>query len=209
MATAKKKTHIEAKCALWLARHPGAVVTPAAITTSVLELGTVTTGGIAAGILTAGIGWYRAHPESFSTHAAPRLRSFRRRWTRYLGRPWRSTLDACNLVTQDRRTGELRVPRLLKVASPTPSIDLLKVAICKGQSLRTFQDTQDELAAALGADVISIEKTKPRLLTITLVHGTRSTTSCRPSTFPTRSTTWTSVPSNWGTPSTASRGWSH
>jgi hypothetical protein len=85
MATAKKKTRIEAKCAVWLARHPGAVVTPAAITTSVLELGTVTTGGIAAGIVTAGLGWYRAHPESFSNHAAPRLRSFRRRWSRCTG----------------------------------------------------------------------------------------------------------------------------
>ena len=34
-----------------------------------------------------------------------------------------------------------------------------------------FQDAQEELASALGADVISIEKTKPRVLAITLVHG--------------------------------------
>ncbi|MCU1685331.1 MAG: ftsK [Amycolatopsis sp.] len=172
MATAKKhKTRIEAKCALWLARHPAALAAPAAISTSVLELGAVTTGGIAAGVVATGLGWYRAHPASFTTHAAPRIRSARRRWTRYHGRPWRTTLDACNLVTEDRRTGELHVPRIVKLSSPTPSIDVVRVRLCKGQSLRTFQDVQEELASALGADVLGIVKTSPRLLTLTLVHG--------------------------------------
>ncbi|MDT7723452.1 MAG: segregation ATPase FtsK/SpoIIIE, family [Actinomycetota bacterium] len=171
MSSTKKKTKIEAKCARWVARHPGMIATPAVLGTSMVELGAVTTGSIAAGVITAGVGWYRAHPDSFTRLASPRLRSFRRRWTRYLGRPWRSSLDACNLVTDDRRTGETLVPRLLRVSSPTPSIDVLKVKICKGQSLRTFRDAQEELASALGADVIAIEKTKPRLLTITLVHG--------------------------------------
>ncbi|MET7998494.1 cell division protein FtsK [Amycolatopsis sp. NPDC005232] len=165
------KTRPEARCALWLARHPGFLATPAAVTTSMIELGAVGTGGIAAGALAAGLAWHRAHPESFTRVAAPRLRSTRRRWTRYLGRSWRSSLDFCNLTVDDRRTGEILVPRLLKVSSPTPSIDVLRVAIRKGQSLSTFRDAQEELASALGADVISIEKIKPRVLTITLVFG--------------------------------------
>ncbi|MEV8615641.1 FtsK/SpoIIIE domain-containing protein [Amycolatopsis sp. NPDC051373] len=178
------KTRPEARCALWLARHPGFLACPAAITTSMIELGAAGTGGIAAGALAAGLAWHRAHPESFTRVAAPRLRSTRRRWTRYLGRSWRSSLDFCNLTVDDRRTGEILVPRLLKVSSPTPSIDVLRVAIRKGQSLSTFRDSQEELASALGADVISIEKTKPRVLTITLVFGNPFTDVIPPADIP-------------------------
>ncbi|UJW35089.1 cell division protein FtsK [Saccharothrix sp. AJ9571] len=167
----KHKTRVETRAMLWLARHPGALATPTAISASMLQLGPVTTGGIAGGLIAAGAGWYRAHPDSFTRIASPRLRAFRRRWTRYIGRSWRDTLDHCNLVVQHRRTGELLVPRLLKVSSPTPSIDVLRVQIRKGQSLNTFREVQEELASALGADVIAIEKSKPRVLTITLVHG--------------------------------------
>lgn len=165
------KTRPEARCALWLARHPGFLAAPSALATSMIELGPTTTGSIAAGTLAAGLGWYRAHPGSFSRIAAPRLRATRRRWTRYIGRSWKTSLDFCNLTVDDRRTGEILVPRLLKVASPTPSIDVLKVAIRKGQSVTTFRDAQEELASALGADAISIEKEKPRVLRITLVFG--------------------------------------
>jgi len=155
----KHKTRLETRATLWLARHPGAV------------LGAVTTGSIAGAVLAAGAGWYRAHPDSFTRHASPRIRAFRRRWTRYIGRSWRDSLDHCGLTIVHRRTGELLVPRLAKVTSPTPSIDVLRVVIRKGQSLTTFRNAQEELASALGADVIAIEKTKPRVLTITLVHG--------------------------------------
>jgi S-DNA-T family DNA segregation ATPase FtsK/SpoIIIE len=166
-----RKTRTETKIALWLARHPGLVATPPAIGTSLIELGPLTTGGIAGGLLAAGAGWYRAHPDSFTRIASPRMRAFRRRWTRYIGRSWRDSLDHCGLTVQHRRTGELLVPRLAKVESPTPSIDVLRVVIRKGQSLTTFRNAQEELASALGADVIGIEQAKPRVLTITLVHG--------------------------------------
>lgn len=165
------KTRTETKIALWLARHPGALATPAAISTSLIELGPLATGGIAGGLLAAGAGWYRAHPDSFTRVASPRIRAFHRRWTRYVGHSWRDSLDHCGLTVQHRRTGELLVPRLAKVYSPTPSIDVLRVVIRKGQSVTTFRNAQEELASALGADVIAIEKTKPRVLTITLVHG--------------------------------------
>jgi S-DNA-T family DNA segregation ATPase FtsK/SpoIIIE len=165
------KTRTETKVALWLARHPGALATPATVGVSLIELGPLTTGSIAGGLLAAGAGWYRAHPDSFTRVASPRLRAFRRRWTRYIGRSWRDSLDHCGLTVQHRRTGELLVPRLAKVSSPTPSIDILRVVIRKGQSLTTFRNAQEELASALGADVIGIEQAKPRVLTITLVHG--------------------------------------
>ena len=165
------KTRTEKKIALWLARHPGILATPATIGASLIELGPLTTGGIAGGLLAAGAGWYRTHPDSFTRVAAPRIRAFRRRWTRYIGRSWCDSLDHCGLTVQHRRTGELLVPRLAKVESPTPSIDVLRVVIRKGQSLTTFRNAQEELASALGADVIAIEQAKPRVLTITLVHG--------------------------------------
>lgn len=171
MARHTTKRHLETKAALWMLRHPGFTATPAAIGTSVLQLGPVTTGSIAAGLLAGTVGWARTAPGSFHTHAAPRLRSVRRRWTRYLGPSWKDTLEACGLVTEDRRTGQPRVPRIVRVHAPTPSIDVVRVQIVKGQSLRTWQDHQDELASALGADVIGIEKVKPRVLSITLVHG--------------------------------------
>ncbi|WP_181770346.1 type IV secretory system conjugative DNA transfer family protein [Amycolatopsis pittospori] len=165
------KTPIPARCAGWMVRHPALTTMPAALGTGVVELGPVTTGTAVASLFGAGLSWRYLHKDSFTALASPRLRAVRRRWTRYIGKSWKESLDFCNLVVQDRRTGELRVPRLRKVTAPTPSIDVLTVQIVKGQSLRTFQDVQDELAAALGADVIAIEKTKPRVLTITLVHG--------------------------------------
>lgn len=171
-AKSTRKRGREIKGALWLARHPGFLATPATVSTSLAMLGPITTGSIAAGILTAGVGWWRTDPDTFDQYALPRVRSVRRRWTRYIGRSWNSSLDACELLKENRRTGAVLVPRVLKVYSPTPSIDVLTVRICKGQSLRTFRDQQEELAAALGADVLAIEKgTKPRLLTITAVHG--------------------------------------
>ncbi|WP_435062066.1 FtsK/SpoIIIE domain-containing protein [Amycolatopsis thermoflava] len=166
-----KKRGVEARGALWLARHPGFLATPAAVTTSVIELGPVTTGGIAAGILASGLVWCRTDPDSYHRYAAPRLRAVRRRWTRYHGYAWRRNLDACDLTVQDRRTGGWHVPRVVKVSSPSPSIDVIQVKICRGQSVRTFQDQQEALASALGADVLAIEKTKPRLITITAVYG--------------------------------------
>ncbi|AGM09554.1 type IV secretory system conjugative DNA transfer family protein [Amycolatopsis keratiniphila] len=166
------KTPIPARCAGWMLRHPGVTAMPAVFGTSVIELGAVTTGSAVAGLVGAGLSWRYLHKDSYMAVASPRLRAVRRRWTRYIGKSWKESLEYCNLVGQDRRTGELLVPRLLRVAAPTPSIDVLKVKFVKGQSLRVFQDVQDELAAALGADVIAIEKgSKPRILTITLVHG--------------------------------------
>ncbi|WAL66621.1 cell division protein FtsK [Amycolatopsis cynarae] len=166
-----KRRGAEVRAACWLARHPGFLATPTTIATSVAELGPTTTGGIAAGILAAGVAWRRIDPDSFHHHAAPRLRSVRRRWTRYHGYAWRRNLDACDLTVQDRRTGAWLTPRVVRVFSPTPSIDVIKVKMVRGQSVRTWQEQQEALATALGAEVLAIERTKARLITITAVYG--------------------------------------
>ncbi|NKQ53316.1 cell division protein FtsK [Amycolatopsis sp. K13G38] len=166
-----KRRGAEVRAAAWLARHPGVLATPTAVTTSVLELGPVTTGSVAAGLLTAAVAWRRIDPDTYHRHAAPRFRAVRRRWTRYHGYPWRRNLDACELTRIDRRTGAWQVPRVLKVTSPTPTIDVVTVKLCRGQSVRTFQGRRDELAAALGAEVLAIENAKPRVITITAVYG--------------------------------------
>lgn len=161
----------EVRAAAWMARHPGITGTPVAMTTALTQLGPVTTGTAVAGLVTAGIGWWRTAPESFSQYGAPKLRAAGHRWTRYVGPSWRNTLHHCDLIKEDRRTGKTLVPRVLKVSSPTPSIDVIQVRLVKGQSVRTFQDAQSELASALGADVLGIEKTKPLVITITAVRG--------------------------------------
>lgn len=165
------KLRPEVRATQWLARHPGITTGPAAAATSVAQFGPVTTGSVAAGLLVGGLGWARWAPDSYHSIAAPRLRAFGHRWTRYHGRSWRATLEACELTTEDRRTGAVLVPRILHITSPTPSIDVLTVTTVKGQSIRTWRDHQDELAEALHADAIGIDRRKPGQIVITLVRG--------------------------------------
>lgn len=162
---------MEYRAAAWMARHPGALVAPGSVATSVIELGPVTTGSIGAGAIAAGVCWARAHPPSYDRHGATVLRAWRRRWTRYVGRNWANTCYACDLVRSDRRTGRDMVPRIIRVSSPTPSIDRIKVRLVRGQSLRLWQDRQEELAAALNVETLGITRIKPQVLVLTLVHG--------------------------------------
>ncbi len=167
----KNKPGIEMRAAAWLARHPQFVAAPASVGASLVELGPYTTGGIAAGLALSGIGWMRAHPDSFHRHAAPRLRSGHRRWVRYHGRRWRQLCLACDLFRENRRTGELRFPNVLRVASPTPTIDRVTVRLAPGQSLRTWTDRQDEIAVMLNADAIGITRIKPQVIVLTILRG--------------------------------------
>ncbi|HEX3781008.1 MAG TPA: cell division protein FtsK [Pseudonocardiaceae bacterium] len=167
----KNKPGVEVRAVRWIARHPQFVAAPASVAASLIELGPYSTGGIAAGLALTGVGWMRAHPASFRQHATPRFRSSHRRWVRYHGRRWHNLCYACDLVKEDRRTGEPRFPRVLRVSSPTPSIDRITVRLAPGQSLRTWVDRQEELAAMLNADVVGITRIKPQQLVLTVVHG--------------------------------------
>lgn len=175
---------LELRGAAWLARHPGFAATPAALGTSVAEFGPVTTGAVAAGMAASSLGWARWAPDSFQRFAAPTARAFGHRWSRYIGTRWRATLEACDLTREDRRTGQALVPRIVRVSSPTPSIDILTVKCVKGQSVRIWRDHQDELADTLGADAISIEKHKPGQVRITLVRGNPFATVIPPADIP-------------------------
>lgn len=165
-----RRAGVEMRAAGWLARHPGAVLAPATVATSAVELGAVTTGSIAAGMVGAGLGWARAHPATYERYGAAVLRGWRRRWLRYVGARWSNICQACDLVKEDRRTGAMLVPRVLRVSSPTPTIDRIKVKLLPGQSLRTWQGWQEELATALNVESVGITKLRPQVLTLTLVH---------------------------------------
>jgi S-DNA-T family DNA segregation ATPase FtsK/SpoIIIE len=167
----KTNPGIEMRAARWLVRHPQFVAAPVTVATSLIDLGPVTTGGIAAGLALGGVGWMRAHPQSFHRHAAPRLRSGHRRWIRYHGRRWQDLCLSCDLFKENKRTGEQRFPRVLRVSSPTPSIDRVMVKLAPGQSLRTWTDRQDEIAVMCNAEAVGITRVKPQVIALTIVRG--------------------------------------
>ncbi|MGW5790993.1 FtsK/SpoIIIE domain-containing protein [Saccharopolyspora sp. NPDC003752] len=171
MGKETRRKGIEWRAAGWMARHPGISTAPVALGTSVAELGPVTTAGVLAGVGAAGLSWYRGHPATFDRHAAPWLRAFRQRWLRYIGRRWRGVMIDCEFGRENRRTGHVEVPRLIRVRSASPSIDTLYVKILRGQSLKRFQDAQDELAMALRADALGVTKVKPGVIALTVVRG--------------------------------------
>jgi S-DNA-T family DNA segregation ATPase FtsK/SpoIIIE len=77
----------------------------------------------------------------------------------------------CEFGRANRKTGHIEVPRLVRVRSASPSIDTLYVKVLRGQSLKRFQDAQDELAMALRADALGIVKVKPGVIALTVVRG--------------------------------------
>ena len=89
-----------------------------------------------------------------------------RRWTVYRGRRWAAVLIDCDLVRDNRRTGQLMVPRVLRVRSPHRSIDTLYVRMARGQDLTTWTEKADALAAALFAHRVAIAKVRPAVLAV-------------------------------------------
>jgi S-DNA-T family DNA segregation ATPase FtsK/SpoIIIE len=152
----------EFRAAVWAARHPGSLLAPAALGTSLYELGPTTT-GIAVGGAAAALGaWYRAHPDTFDTYAAPVLRAWERRWLgKYCGRRWTDLMASCELTRTHPRTGRLLVPRVLQVQSWSPSIDTVRVKLVPGQACRAFINHTEELADTLKAERVAIERTNP------------------------------------------------
>lgn len=158
--------------------------TPAVLGAGMVEFGPTTVGATLAGLGVAGLSWYRGHPSSFDRYAAPMLRAFRRRWLRYVGHRWRGLMIDCGLARENRRTGYVEVPRLVRVRSASPSIDTLYVKVLRGQSLRNFQDAQDELAMALRADALGIIKVKPGVIALTVLRGNLFTDVIDPAEIP-------------------------
>ncbi|MBB5154032.1 cell division protein FtsK [Saccharopolyspora phatthalungensis] len=171
MGKETRRKGIEWRVAGWMVRHPGISAAPAVLGAGVAELGPAGAGATLAALGVAGLSWYRGHPETFDRYAAPYVRAFRRRWLRYVGRRWRDLMIDCEFGRENRRTGHIEVPRLLRVRSASPSIDTLYVKVLRGQSLKRFQDAQDELAMALRADALGIVKVQPGVIALTVVRG--------------------------------------
>ncbi|MBN6039118.1 FtsK/SpoIIIE domain-containing protein [Amycolatopsis sp. 195334CR] len=159
--TSKRRMGREIKAAAWMVRHPGFLAAPAGTFGAGVELGWAATGGIVGGTTAALGAWYRAHPDSFDRLAAPRLRAVRRRWTAYLGPRWKATLRACDLYTVHRKTGEEHFPRITKVRAYSPTVDVLHLALPKGQHVRQFEANAEMLADALRAYRVGVERVKP------------------------------------------------
>ncbi|WP_019808778.1 FtsK/SpoIIIE domain-containing protein [Saccharomonospora halophila] len=164
--TSTRRRGREFQAAVWLARHPGSVLTPGAVAGSGLELGWTPTGGVLGGAALGLCAWYRGHPDSFDRWAAPWLRAWRRRWVRYVGARWRNIVRACDLYETHRRTGEELFPRLLRVRSATANVETLYVRIVPGQHARQFEAKLPELTEALKAERVAVERVKPLVIAL-------------------------------------------
>jgi S-DNA-T family DNA segregation ATPase FtsK/SpoIIIE len=157
----------EWRAAGWVARHPGLVLTPGAVGMGVAELGVTGMAGVAAGTGAGLLGWYRGHPNSYDCMAAPRLRAVQRRWmSRYTGRAWSDVTMSCDLAPTHRRTGAIRVPRIIRVRSYSPSIDTVWIRLVPGQSPATWEAKSVELADALGVVRVAVERVRPQIIAL-------------------------------------------
>lgn len=156
----------EFKAIGWLARHPLFVLVPAAILASVIRLGLLLTAVTLAGLVLAMVAWWRAHPPSFDRYAAPRLRTVVRRWGVYRGRRWRGVLADCDLVKEDRRTGDVLYPAVARVRSITPTLDTLTVRMVRGQDLTWWTERLPALADALCAHRVAVTRAAPGRLSM-------------------------------------------
>jgi hypothetical protein len=158
---ATRSTGTEIRALVWLVRHPAFVLVPVLGVWAVALWGATAVlsglGGVLAGFLI----WWRAHPPTYDRWIAPRVRTVWRRWTAYRGRRWRGVLTDCELTRENRRTGHVLCPRVLRVRAVTPSIDTLSVRIVRGQDPNTFTERMPALADALGAHRVAVTRAAP------------------------------------------------
>jgi S-DNA-T family DNA segregation ATPase FtsK/SpoIIIE len=156
-----RSTGAEIQVALWLMRHPLWLLVPVFGLWALLTWGAITVASTVVGLLVGLVVWWRAHPASFDRYAAPVVRSTWRRWTTYRGARWRGVLEDCELTRENRRTGHVLVPRIVRFRAVTPSIDTLTVALVRGQDLGTWTDRAPALAEALGAHRVAVTRARP------------------------------------------------
>ena len=178
--TSKRKTGWEWKAAAWAARHPGfslGLPSLGVAAASAPELAATVAGAGIAGT----VAWARAHPNSFDHLVLPRLRTARRRWLSmtYTGLGWRRNLRECGLTRQHPDTGELLVPRVIRLRAHTPHVETVWVKVLKGQTVKHWIDAAEALAVAFGAERVSVEKVKPRVIAL-IVQRTESFTTVIP-----------------------------
>lgn len=163
-----RKTGGEFRVLLWLLRNPSFLAVPAVLLTGWYLAGLMAVGYGVGGVVVGMVAWSRAHPVSFDRWAAPRLRAtWRRRWT-YRGSRWKDVLDDCELTRENRATGQIQVPRLIRVTAPTPTIDVLQIRPVRGQDLRTWTDRAEALTDALDVHRVGLTKKRPGRLTLVI-----------------------------------------
>ncbi|GAA2123943.1 FtsK/SpoIIIE domain-containing protein [Glycomyces algeriensis] len=163
----KRKTGLEWKAAAWVGRHP-------LITTTVPALGYAAatapevTAWAAGSTLAAAVAWGRAHPDSFDQLVLPHLRNLRRRWlsATYTGPAWRRNMREANLVREHPSTGELLVPRILRLRSYSSAVETVWIKILKGQTVKHWMDAAEVLAACFNAERVTVEKLAPRKIAL-------------------------------------------
>jgi len=152
----------EFRAVVWMVRHPGSVAAPAALLSSLSYLGPTVTGSLVGAATTGAVGWYRGHPDTFDTVAAPVLRAWRRRWMgAYRGRRWADLMAVCELTKTHPRTLHTMVPRVIRVRSWSASVDTVRIKMIPGQSHRAFTNNLDEIASTLGAERVALEASRP------------------------------------------------
>ncbi|GAA2538895.1 FtsK/SpoIIIE domain-containing protein [Pseudonocardia hydrocarbonoxydans] len=180
-----RSTGGELRAMAWLARHPLFLLIPAAIVAALHWWGP-TLGGFAVAVVpVALLVWWRAHPPSYDRFIAPRIRSGWRRWTAYRGRRWAGLLADCELTRHQHGTGRPLVPRILRVRAVTPSIDLLRVRMVRGQHADMFTEHAPALADALGAHRVSVTRARPGVLALVIERRMPFTSIIPATTMPT------------------------
>ncbi len=152
----------EFRAAVWMVRHPGSVAAPAALVSSLEYFGPTLTGSLV-GAAGTGVGaWYRGHPDTFDTLAAPVLRAWHRRWLgAYRGRRWADLMAVCELTKTHPRTLRTMVPRVMRVRSWSASVDTVRIKMVPGQAPRAWVAQLEEIASTLGAVRVALEASKP------------------------------------------------
>jgi len=166
-STSKRKTGLEWRAALWAGRHPvitGAVPALGYAAATAPEI----TAWAAGSSVAAAIAWGRAHPDSFDRIVLPHLRNLRRRWlsATYTGPAWKRNMRESGLVREHPSTGELLVPRILRLRSYSAAVETVWVRILKGQTHKQWIDAAEVLAVAFNAERVTVEKLAPRKIAL-------------------------------------------
>jgi S-DNA-T family DNA segregation ATPase FtsK/SpoIIIE len=178
--TTKRKTGLEWRAAAWALRHPGISLGVPALGYAAASAPEITAAAAGTG-LAAAIAWGRAHPESFDRLVLPHLRTARRRWLSftYTGPAWRRNMREIGLTRQHPTTGELLVPRVLKLRSHSAHVETVWVKLLKGQTHKQWTDALEALAVAFNAERVAIEKVKPQVAAL-IVQRTEPFTATVP-----------------------------
>ncbi|THV30042.1 FtsK/SpoIIIE domain-containing protein [Glycomyces paridis] len=163
----KRKTGLEWRAAAWAARHPVLSTGVPALGYAAATAPEITVAAAGTG-LAAAIAWGRAHPDSFDSLVMPQVRALRRRWLSltYTGPAWRRNMREAGLVREHPSTGQVLVPRILRLRSYSAAVETVWVKLLKGQTLKHWTDAAEVLAACFNAERVTVERIAPTKLAL-------------------------------------------